>query len=177
MSITRGRESQWSIKDGRGREGKTLDNRTNFSSVSHYPHLIPFICSLITLDTQKHSSFHGTLWSDLNSSCQIREKLWIKRMGDKEIRPQLRYVPCLQDYWYVHTCWDNDTGRGRMPVFCQLRPNKQAGTKIQKAKSTQWLNVGGSLKSFLLMSSDKWEQQQKTAAPEPALGTLKSLSW
>lgn len=98
-------------------------------------------------------------------------------MGDKERRPQLR---CLQDSrcpWYVHTCEDNDTGRGWSSSHCQLRPNKHAGTEIQKAKCTRWLSVGGSSKSFLFMSSDKWEQQQNAEATEPVGGTLKSLSW
>ena len=44
--------------------------------------------------------------------------------------------------WDIHTCIDNDTGRDRMSVIVSVRPNKCAGTDIQKAKCTSWLSVG-----------------------------------
>lgn len=109
-------------------------------------------------------------WDYFNSSCQIRKKLGMKGMGDKGRGPQRRCGPCLQDSWCVHTCRNNETGRGRTPGHCQQRPNKHMTLRFKKRNAPSGSAWGMFKKVFSLCPLTN-------GATEPVVGTLKSLSW
>lgn len=85
-------ECQWNIKDQRGRSRKSIwQLGTNFNSVSHSQHLLPFICSLIS---RIHESIHtyilfmGRWWGFYFKAS--KGKVWMKRMVNRGRGPPLR---------------------------------------------------------------------------------------
>lgn len=135
---------------------------TNFSGVSS-PRRAPFICGLITRDTWKrshaHSSLHGTVIT--LTSTHPRQTLGnpgMKGIADKGDNWDAYYasgVPrCSR---CVHTCGDNDTGKGREAGHCRVRPNKCAGAELQKSQNA----LGSFMRKFIrvvpgIFKSDGW---------------------